>query len=184
MKIVKKLGTLGMAALAIMAGASTLMGADASTQGLRGQLAESDYKFVKDTARGGTTEVQLGELAKQKAVSPAVRGFGERMVADHSKANEELQQIVTRKGATPPTSLSHKENSELERLQKLSGKDFDKAYANLMVTDHKKDVKEFQDAARDLKDSDLRAFAQKTLGTLEQHYGMAKQMQETVKNER
>ena len=184
MKIVKKFGTLGMAALAIMAGASTLMAADASTQELRGTLPESDYQFVKDTARGGTTEVQLGELAKEKALSPAIKSFGERMVADHGKINEELQQIVARKGATLPTSLTRKENRELEKLQKLSGKDFDKAYADLMVKDHKKDLKEFQDAIKDLKDPDLRAFAQKTLATLEQHYGMAKQMHETVKSEK
>ena len=183
MKIGTKFKMLGVAALAMVAGASTLLGADRN-QEQRGQFADSDYKFVTDAARGGTTEVQLGELAKQKALSPAVKSFAERMVADHSKANEELQQIVARKGASLPASLSHKENSEIEKLQKLSGKDFDKEYADLMVKNHKKELKEFQEAVKDLKDPDLRAFAQKTLATLEQHYGMAKQMQETVKNEK
>ena len=123
MKIGTKFKMLGVAALAMVAGASTLLGADRN-QEQREQFADSDYKFVTDAARGGTTEVELGELAMQKALSPAVKSFAERMVADHSKANEELQQIVARKGASLPASLSHKENSEIEKLQKLSGKDW------------------------------------------------------------
>ena len=103
------------------------------------------------------------------------------MVADHSKAANELKQIVTTKGAMVPTELSRRENSEIERFEKLSGRDFDKEYAEHMVKDHKKDLKEFQEAAKDLTDPDLKSFAQKTATVVEDHLRMAKEMQAAVK---
>jgi len=150
----------------------------------RAQLSERDYKFVTEAARGGMMEVQLGELARQKAVNPAVRTFGERMAADHSKANDELKQIASRKGAGVPAALTHHENAEMEHLQKASGRDFDERYAREMVKDHKKDLKEFQDAAKDLADSDLRSFANNTVSTIKEHLRMAEDMEKTVRSEK
>ena len=147
----------------------------------RGQLSEKDYKFVRDSSRGGTTEVQLGELAAQKAENQAVKDFGQRMVNDHGKANAELRRIAESKGALLPAEMSHKENFEIERFQKLNGKDFDKEYAEHMVKDHKKDVKEFQDATKELTDPDLRAFAEKTLPTLQDHLRAAQDIEASVK---
>src|SRR5215831_710966 len=138
------------------------VGADVDSKQNRGQFSESDYRFVINAARGGMTEVRLGEIAKQKGSNQTVRDFGQRMVADHSKANDELKQIVSKKGAVVPAELSHHENSEIDKFDKLTGRDFDKEYAEYMVKDHKKDLKEFQDAAKDCSDADLRAFAQKT----------------------
>jgi len=150
----------------------------------RGQLSERDYKFLKEAARANQTEIQLGELARQKGNSQSVRNFGEKMVTDHSKALDELKRIASQKGATPPATLSHGERSSLEHLTKATGKDFDKAYASDMVKDHKKDVKEFEDASKDLKDPDLKAFADKTLPTLQEHLRMAQDMESTVKSEK
>jgi putative membrane protein len=169
-----------LASLALMASVGGVSAADASAKEQRGQLSEKDFMFVQEAAQGGLMEVQLGELAKQKAASPAVRSFGERMVTDHSKANQELQQIVASKAGQVPTSLSRHHNAEIERLQKDSGKDFDKAYAKLMLRDHKKDVKDFQDAAKDLTDPELRAFAKKTLPILEEHLRMVKELEASV----
>src|SRR5439155_20383157 len=125
---------------------------------------------------GGMAEIQMGELAKQKGASKAVRDFGERMVTDHGKANDELKQLVSQKGAAAPSQLSHGENYEMEHLQKATGADFDKKYASYMVRDHKKDAKEFENAAKDLTDADLRAFASKTLPTIQDHLRMAEDM--------
>src|ERR1700674_460260 len=111
----------------VLLGGSRVVGADAKEQ--RGQLSAKDYKFVSDAARGGTAEVELGELAKQKAVSQEIRTFAERMVADHSKANDELRRLASQKGAVLPAEMSHKESAEMKHLQKLTGRDFDKAYA-------------------------------------------------------
>jgi len=136
---------------------------------------------VTDASRGGMEEVQLGELAKQKAGSPAVRDFGQRMISDHQKANDELKQIVQKKGALVPASLTHHETSRLEHLQKLSGADFDKAYMSDMVSDHKKDVREFEKATKNLSDPELKAFAEKTLPTLQEHLTQAQNLEAQLK---
>ena len=148
-----------------------------------GQLVRKDFKFVRDAAQGGLLEVKLGELAKQKGASQTVQQFGDKMVAEHSKANQELKQLAMQKGITLSDQLTRREESELEHLQKLSGKDFDKAYATRMVKDHKKDIKEFQTAAKDCQDPDLKAFAEKTLPTLEHHAQMAEQMESSIKQQ-
>jgi len=160
-----------------------LIAAESRVQENHGQLSEKDYKFVTEAARGGMAEVRLGQLAKQKATSSAVRDFAQRMIADHSKANEELSKIAASKNATLPADLSHKETSHLETLQKTDPKDFDKEYAEHMVKDHKKDLKEFQEAAKELKDPDLRAFAEKTTATIQEHLSSAEQLEASLKKE-
>jgi putative membrane protein len=178
MKMMNKTTVAAVAGLALALSAGALVGAEKEN---RGQLSAKDYKFVAEAARGGTMEVELGELAVQKGSSESVRHFGERMVADHKRANEELKAIAATKGATLPAQLSHSENSTLEQLQKATGRDFDKSYAHHMVKDHQSDVKDFQDAAKDLNDPELRAFAQKTLPTLEEHLRMARNIETETK---
>jgi putative membrane protein len=143
----------------------------------RGQLSEKDYKFVKEAAQGGMSEVELGNLAKQKGTSQAVKDYGERMVRDHSKANDELKQIASSKSATLPADLTHSERSTMDKLQKASGADFDREYTDAMVKDHRTDVKEFQDAAQNANDPEIKSFAQKTLPTLQEHLRLAEDMQ-------
>jgi len=165
----------------------SLMRAQQTDQGSanenRGQLSAKDYRFVREAARGGMEEVQMGQLAQQKVMNQSVKDFGQRMVTDHNKANDELKQIVTQKGGSLPTTLTRRENSTLDDLQKLTGKDFDKKYASQMVKDHKTDVREFRDAAKDLTDPDLKAFAQKTLPTLEEHLRAAEDMEKSIGKE-
>jgi putative membrane protein len=172
--------------LMLLARPGSLLAADyqSGTEMQRGQLSSKDYKFLTDAARGGLEEVQLGQLARDRGASQGVRDFGEHMVKDHSKANDELKQIAMQKGATQPMRLSHSEQSKLDHLQNLNGVDFDKTYTKDMVKDHKKDVKEFQKAAKGLDDPDLRAFAQKTLPILEQHLQMAESLEPSVKAEK
>jgi putative membrane protein len=176
---INKTTMIGSVGLALMLSSGLLLAAD--TEGQRGQLTSKDYKFASDAAQGGMQEVQLGELARQKAGSQGVREFGERMVTDHQKANDELKQIVQKKGALLPTTVSHHETSTVEHLQKLSGADFDKAYVSDMLRDHKKDVKEFEKASQDLSDPDLKAFAAKTLPTLQEHLSMVQNLEAQVK---
>jgi putative membrane protein len=154
------------------------------TQAQRGQLSEKDYRFVEKSYRSGLEEVQLGELAKQKAISQAVREFGERMVTDHTKATDQLRQIATQKGAALPNQMSRGETATFQHLRNKSGVDFDKSYARDMVKDHNHDVKEFQDGAKELADPDLKAWAQTTLAVLEQHKRLAQELDATVKNEK
>lgn len=135
--------------------------------------AGSDSHFVMDAAKGGLAEVEMGKLAAEKASSPDVKQFGQRMVDDHSKANDELKAVASQKGITLPTELAPADKATLDRLSKLSGEAFDRAYMSDMVKDHKKDVAEFKKEASAGKDADVKAFAGKTLPTLEEHLKMA-----------
>ena len=97
------------------------------------------------------------------------------MVQDHGKANEELKRIASAKGLQLPAQLDRKHRGDLDRLAKLSGADFDREYMEYMVKDHKKDVAEFQKAAKNLKDAHIKRFASSKLPTLEEHLRMAEQ---------
>jgi len=136
------------------------------------KLSATDHKFVMEAAVGGMEEVQLGQLAAQKAMDPEVKNFGQHMVDDHSKANTQLMQLASQKGLTPPTTLPADKQKDMDKLNSLSGAAFDKAYIDMMVKDHKKDVAEFQKQAKNGKDADLKSFAATTLPTLQNHLKM------------
>ena len=135
----------------------------------KGKLASSDRKFVMEALKGGMAEVELGKLASEKASNDAVKQFGKRMADDHGKAGEELKKLAQDKGITPPMELDGKHKKLHDRLSKLSGAQFDRAYVDEMVKDHRKDVKEFQREAEKAKDPDVKSFASKTLPTLQDH---------------
>jgi putative membrane protein len=148
-------------------------GGDQSTK----KETSADQAFAMGAATGGLAEVELGKLVADHASSPDVKKFGQRMVDDHGKANEELASILTQKSMTPPTTLKGKEKSTYDRLAKLNGAAFDRAYMSDMVKDHEKDVKEFERESTSGKDPDLKAFAGKTLPTLQDHLKMAREIQ-------
>ena len=103
-----------------------------------------------------------------------VKQFGQRMVDDHSKANEKLKQVASDEGVTVPDKLSAKDAATKARLEKLSGKAFDRAYMHDMVLDHTKDVSEFRMESKNAKDPAVKNFATETLPTLESHLKDAK----------
>jgi len=138
-----------------------------------GTVAQEDKDFMNEAAQGGMAEVKLGELAKTKAENAAVKSFGERMVTDHTKVNDELKTIATKKNVTLPTDLSSDDQKLYDDLSKKSGADFDKAYMDAMVTDHDKDIAAFEKCEKSSKDKDLKAFIHKTLPTLKTHGKMA-----------
>jgi putative membrane protein len=140
-----------------------------------------DRAFVEKAAMGGMAEVELGNLAQQKAASAEVKQFAARMVQDHGKANEELKQVASSKSMSLPTALDRKHKSDIDRLSKLSGAEFDRAYMSHMVDDHKKDVAEFRKESKNAKDSDVKAFASKQLPVLEEHLKLAQQTQDAVR---
>ena len=136
-------------------------------------LSAMDKHFMKEAAEGGLAEVELGNLAAQKASNSEVKSFGERMVKDHSKANDQLKQIASNKGVNLPSQPSHADMAEKKRLEKLSGTQFDQAYMSAMLKDHKKDVSDFQKESQSGKDPDLKNFASQTLPTLQDHLKQA-----------
>jgi putative membrane protein len=133
----------------------------------------ADMKFAMTAAQDGMTEVELGRLAVQKGTSDAVKQFGQRMIDDHSTANQQLMQLASSKGMTLPTTLDAKHAAMVAKFQRLSGAQFDRAYAKQMVQDHRKAVDLFQKEADRGMDADLKAFASQTLPTLQGHLSMA-----------
>lgn len=136
----------------------------------------ADAKFAMTAAQDGMTEVELGRLAVQKGMSDAVKQFGQRMIDDHTTANQQLMQLATSKGMTLPTSLDAKHAAMVQKFQRLDGAAFDRAYAKQMVQDHKKAVDLFQKEADRGMDADLKAFASQTLPVLQGHLSMAQAM--------
>lgn len=137
-------------------------------------------RFLRQAAEGGLAEVKLGQLATEKAASPQVKQFGQRMVDDHSKANEELKQVANSEGIQVPDKLSAKDKMTMEHLSKLNGEQFDKAYMSDMVKDHTKDVADFQRESQSGKDPQIKEFASKTLPTLQSHLKEAKEIAPTT----
>ncbi len=152
------------------------------TAGGRAAVDRADLQFVETAARGGMAEVMMGQMAQQKAVNPQVKAFGERMVQDHGKANSELMQIAGSKGIAAPSDAGPDHKKHADRLAKLSGAEFDRAYMKHMVEDHEKDVKDFERASRSAKDAEIRAFAGRTLPTLQSHLQMARTTHDALKN--
>jgi putative membrane protein len=136
----------------------------------------TDQKFVQMAASGGLAEVKLGQLAAEHGTSDAIRRFGKRMVDDHGKANKELMALAEKKNWNIPRDLSKKDQTEFERLSKLRGAEFDRAYAEHMLKDHEEDVALFEAEANHGQDPDLKAWAAKTLPTLKEHLKLARDL--------
>jgi putative membrane protein len=136
-----------------------------------------DRKFMDKAAQGGMAEVQLGQLAEKNASSQAVKDFGQRMVTDHSQANQKLTNLASSDGVTLPTSLDAKDQALYNRLSGLSGATFDREYMRAMLKDHKMDIAEFQKEANGGRNDQVKSFASSTLPTLQQHLQLAQQVE-------
>ena len=159
--------------LALVIGAISLTGAvraaDTTSTGSGSSLSEKDKTFMKKAAKGGMMEVAMGKAAEQNAQSDDVKSFGKRMVTDHSKANDELKSIASKKGVQLPT-------------KEHSGKwTSDKAYMDMMVEDHEKDLAEFKEEASNGSDPDVKKFADDTAKVVQEHLDLAKEIQGKLK---
>ncbi|MFD0998585.1 DUF4142 domain-containing protein [Ohtaekwangia kribbensis] len=141
---------------------------------------KADWEFAVKAAAGGLMEVELGKLAQSKATDPQVKAFGESMVTDHGKANEELKSLAQQKNISIPDSLSEEHKKKFDDLAAKSGKDFDEAYIKHMVDDHEKDISEFKDESENGKDPELKSWAAAKLPILTHHLEMAKQAKENA----
>jgi predicted outer membrane protein len=140
----------------------------------------ADNTFMTKAAEGGMAEVEFGKLAEQHAANNGVKQFGKRMVDDHTKLNDDLKTVATKKGVTLPTALNAKDQATMDRLSKLNGAEFDRAYMADMVKDHRADITEFRREADHGSDPDVKNFASKGLPTIEGHLKMAEDTQKQV----
>jgi putative membrane protein len=137
--------------------------------------ANPDATFAKKAAQGNMAEVALGKLAQDNAQSDDVKKFGQRMVDDHGKAEQDLEGVASKANMTLPQDVSAQQKAEQQRLEKLKGAAFDRAYMTMMVKDHVKDVAEFKKEANNTSaNSDLKDYAKRTYPTLEDHLTNAK----------
>ena len=161
---------LQLSILALVIGALSLAGAARAADATDGSsLSEKDKTFMKKAAKGGMMEVAMGQVAEQKAQSEDVKSFGKRMVTDHSKANDELKSIASKKGFQLPSK---------EHSVKWTS---DKAYMDAMVKDHEKDLAEFKEEASSGSDPDLKKFADDTAKMVQEHLDLAKETQGKLK---
>jgi putative membrane protein len=143
---------------------------------------EKDTEFAVKAADGGMLEVELGKLAQTNAASPEVKKFAQMMVDEHTKANDELKTVAAQKNITLPAAMGEKCQKKYNDLAEKKGKDFDKDYISLMVSDHKDVVDEFEKEAEKGNDPELKAWAGEKLPTLRHHLEMAQATEEVVKN--
>jgi putative membrane protein len=161
--------------------ATTDMARVAAAGTARPAMAMTDADFAHEAAMGGMAEVALGKMATERGSDPQVKDFGKMMVADHSKANEELKGIARSKKITLPTEMDADHQALSDKLGKLSGKEFDAAYVKAMVEDHKKDLGLMQSEAAHGKDAELKAFAAKTAPVIQKHLTRIEQIHDAMK---
>lgn len=145
-------------------------------------LEGTDKNFVIKAASGGIMEVELGNLAQQNATNQRVKDFAAMMVRDHTKANDELASMASAKNLmVNKDSLMSAHKSHIDMMRKKTGAAFDKSYMDMMVSDHKKTIADFQNASNNAKDGDLKGWAGKTLPVLQLHADSAQAISQAVK---
>jgi putative membrane protein len=145
--------------------------------------AMGDAEFVAKVAKAGTQEVEAGKLAAKQASNATVKAFANRMVTDHQKAGDELMAIAKKHNMSWPTMAATEADKKaaIEKLMALQGSAFDTAYIDSQVTAHKDAVALFEAESKDGKNTDLKAFAAKTLPTLRDHLKEAEAAKAAIK---
>jgi putative membrane protein len=156
---------------------SVLANADsaANTDNLN-RTAIVQSNFWERAAQGGMAEAAMSNLALSKSQNTDVKNFAQMMLADHTKANNELKALAAKKKVTLPTQMGTHQ-SKLEDLNRFAGADFDREYVEAMIDDHKDDVELFKNEAENSKDTGLKDFAAKTLPTLQTHLRAIREIQ-------
>lgn len=160
-----------------MGAGGAVVGSERSSGAASSYLGEQDQTFLKEAASAGLMEVQMGRLGAQKGQSQAVRQLGQRLVQDHSKANQELKLLASQKNVTLPTEIPTEHQTMLSHLKSLEGAEFDQAFKKHALEHHQEDIQKFEKASQSSPDADVKAFAQKTLPVLQEHLKMAQGIQ-------
>jgi len=135
-----------------------------------------DQHFVREAAIDGQYEVQVAQLAQQRAQSQEVKQFADHLIRDHQQANQQLMQLAQSKGIDIPRQLDPVHQAKIEKFQKLQGRQFEKEWVYSQLAGHVVDVLKFRDASQELQDNDLKQFAAQTLPKLQQHLQQAERL--------
>ncbi len=145
------------------------------------EATSANQTFIRAADQIDLAEVKLGKVAEEHATSATVKKFGERMVRDHSSMNKELREITSKKGIALEEQLDQKHQELMDQLSKLKGEEFDLAYTKDMVSGHEKAIEQFENEAKNGRDSDVKAWAEKWLPTLREHLTLAQDAVKDVK---
>jgi putative membrane protein len=141
---------------------------------------ESTAKFLVNVSDVNMTEVQAGQMAQEKAGSQRIKDFASMMVKDHSSANDELKSLAGSKNVTLPSGISDEHQKKIDNLNKKTGRDFDKAYVDMMEDGHESTIKDFKKNT-DNKDADVKTFVDKMLPSLQMHLDSAKAIKKALR---
>jgi putative membrane protein len=140
-------------------------------------LSSTDRKFAMAAASGGMAEVEMARVALQRASSDEVKQYAQKMIEDHTRANEELMQLAASKGLTLPTGPDAKQQAMMRKMMGLSGAAFDREYVKTSgVKAHEQMAKLFMNEQSKGRDADLKAFAASKLPAVQMHLSMARDL--------
>ena len=140
----------------------------------------NDQRFAQDAAINSMSEVELGKLALQKGSSDDIKQFGQKMVDEHTKTTERLKEVTQKEGIRIADALDTKHQSRIEKLSKLSGEDFDKAYIKDQLKADESRVRDYRDEAQGGANPNVKAFASSTLPVLQQQLDLAKKLNKSA----
>jgi len=143
--------------------------------------SEKDADFLVEAASINMGEIKLGELAQQKGILKDVKDMGAMMVKEHNAALNDLKSLAANKSVTLPAAITEENQEDYDKLNKKSGADFDKEYADMMVKGHKDAIDKFEKAASDAEDGDIRNWAASMLPALRAHLEHAEKIQDKAK---
>jgi putative membrane protein len=134
----------------------------------------SDVKFVKEVNQINLEEVHVGKLAQQRSVNAAIKKYGEHLASDHAKMRDELTALAHKKSIDLPKDLDTDTQEKVDRLAKLNGAEFDRAFTRAMIAGHEKAIQKFEMEIKNGRDSDVKAWAEKRIVTLREHLEAAR----------
>jgi putative membrane protein len=158
---------------------ASILAAGLLTGGAAVAQDKADSAFLRKAIQGDLAEVQMGNLAQQKATNSGVRSFGDTLTKDHSDNQKKAAALAQSLNVAPPTAPNAEQKKSYDQLSKLSGQKFDQDFVRHMVVDHEKDIAAYKKEAQS-KNPQIAAFAKETLPTLEKHLQMAKDLQKQV----
>jgi putative membrane protein len=135
--------------------------------------ADSPREFLYNALRGDNSEIMLGNLAAERGRSQGVRDFGRTLVNDHTQARNEVLDVGRRLGVRPTREITPEARELRERLAGMRGRDFDREFIQHMIDDHRRDIDEFRDEARE-QHGPVSELAARQLPTLRQHLRIAR----------
>lgn len=141
---------------------------------------EEDSEFLVDAAETDLEEIEVGKLAQQKGTDEEVKSFGKMLADDHTKSFEDLKAFSDKKQISLPLVATEDGKEAYNDLNKKTGLDFDKKFAEMMVDGHEKAIKNAEKVSKDAKDEEIRVWAANKIPNLTTHLEHAKKLKERL----